>query len=127
MVYGSRFIGKPHRVMFFWHQVANNTLNLFSNMLTNLNLTDMKVCYKVFVRDVIDQIKIKSPRFGVEPELRLKLPACDYTIKNYGSTRQVFLIPGRTYEEGKKIGWKDAVWLLCRLFVSVLWIRSSIL
>ena len=73
VVYGSRFIGEPHRVMYFWHQVANNFLNLLSNMLTNLNLTDMEACYKVFVRDVIDQIKIKSPRFGVEPEMTAKI------------------------------------------------------
>ena len=69
VVFGSRFIGEPHRVMYFWHQMANNILTGLSNMLTNLNLTDMEVCYKVMTRPVFEQIKIKSPRFGVEPEL----------------------------------------------------------
>ena len=73
VVFGSRFIGKPRRVMYFWHQLANNILTTISNMLTNLNLTDMEVCYKVFTRDVIDPFKIKSPRFGVEPEITAKV------------------------------------------------------
>ncbi|MGP8154509.1 MAG: glycosyltransferase family 2 protein [Smithella sp.] len=109
VVYGSRFIGEPHRVMFFWHQVANNTLNLFSNMLTNLNLTDMEVCYKVFVRDVIDQIKIKSPRFGVEPEITAKVARLRLYDKKLRVYETGISYSGRTYEEGKKIGWKDAV------------------
>ena len=73
VVYGSRFIGEPHRVMYFWHQFANNILTMLSNMLTNLNLTDMEVCYKVFRRKVVDQIKIKSPWFGVELEITAKV------------------------------------------------------
>jgi glycosyltransferase involved in cell wall biosynthesis len=73
VVFGSRFIGEPHRVLYFWHQLANNILTTLSNMLTNLNLTDMEVCYKVFRREVIDRIKIKSPRFGVEPEITAKV------------------------------------------------------
>jgi glycosyltransferase involved in cell wall biosynthesis len=109
VVYGSRFIGEPHRVMYFWHQVANNVLNLFSNMLTNLNLTDMEVCYKVFVRDVVDQIKIKSPRFGVEPEITAKIARMRLNGKRVRVYETGISYAGRTYEEGKKIGWKDAV------------------
>ena len=109
VVFGSRFIGEPHRVMYFWHQIANNILNLFSNMLTNLNLTDMEVCYKVFVRDVIDQIKIKSSRFGVEPELTAKIARMRLNGKRVRVYETGISYAGRTYEEGKKIGWKDAV------------------
>lgn len=109
VVFGSRFIGEPHRVMYFWHQVANNVLTTASNMLTNLNLTDMEVCYKVFTRPVYTQIKIKSPRFGVEPELTAKVAR----IRIEGKRARVYEVgiayAGRTYEEGKKIGWKDAV------------------
>jgi glycosyltransferase involved in cell wall biosynthesis len=109
VVYGSRFIGEPHRVMYFWHQVANNVLNLLSNMLTNLNLTDMEVCYKVFVRDVIDQIKIKSPRFGVEPEITAKIARTRLNGKRVRVYETGISYAGRTYGEGKKIGWKDAI------------------
>jgi glycosyltransferase involved in cell wall biosynthesis len=109
VVFGSRFIGEPHRVMYFWHQVANNTLNLLSNMLTNLNLTDMEVCYKVFIRDVIDQINIKSPRFGVEPEITAKIARMRLNGKRVRVYETGISYAGRTYEEGKKIGWKDAV------------------
>jgi glycosyltransferase involved in cell wall biosynthesis len=109
VVYGSRFIGEPHRVMYFWHQIANNMLNLLSNMLTNLNLTDMEVCYKVFVRDVIDQIKIKSPRFGVEPEITAKIARMRLNGKRVRVYETGISYAGRTYEEGKKINWKDAI------------------
>ncbi|MFA5321616.1 MAG: glycosyltransferase family 2 protein [Smithella sp.] len=109
VVFGSRFIGEPHRVMYFWHQVANNVLNLLSNMLTNLNLTDMEVCYKVFVRDVIDQIKIKSPRFGVEPEITAKIARMRLNGKRLRVYETGISYSGRTYEEGKKINWKDAI------------------
>jgi glycosyltransferase involved in cell wall biosynthesis len=109
VVFGSRFIGEPHRVMYFWHQIANNILNLLSNMLTNLNLTDMQVCYKVFVRDGIDQIKIKSPRFGVEPEITAKIARMRLNGKRVRVYETGISYAGRTYEEGKKIGWKDAV------------------
>jgi glycosyltransferase involved in cell wall biosynthesis len=109
VVFGSRFIGEPHRVMYFWHQIANNILNLLSNMLTNLNLTDMEVCYKVFVRDVIDQIKIKSPRFGVEPEMTAKIARMRLNGKRLRVYETGISYAGRTYEEGKKIGWKDAL------------------
>jgi glycosyltransferase involved in cell wall biosynthesis len=109
VVFGSRFIGEPHRVMYFWHQVANNALNLLSNMFTNLNLTDMEVCYKVFVRDVVDQIKIKSPRFGVEPEITAKVARMRLNGRRLRVYETGISYSGRTYEEGKKIGWKDAV------------------
>jgi hypothetical protein len=109
VVYGSRFIGEPHRVMYFWHQLANNILTTISNMLTNLNLTDMEVCYKVFTRNVIDQIKIKSPRFGVEPEITAKIARLRVNGKRIRVYETGISYAGRTYEEGKKIGWKDAV------------------
>ena len=115
-VFGSRFIGEPHRVMYFWHQVANKMLTLLSNIVTNLNLTDMEVCYKVFTRDVYSQIKIKSPRFGVEPELTAKVAKMrigEGGRRIVGRRVRVYEVgvaySGRTFEEGKKIGWKDAV------------------
>jgi glycosyltransferase involved in cell wall biosynthesis len=109
VVFGSRFIGEPHRVMYFWHQMANNILTWMSNMLTNLNLTDMEVCYKVFTRPVFEQIKIKSPRFGVEPELTAKVARLRINGKKARVYETGVAYAGRTYEEGKKIGWKDAV------------------
>jgi len=115
-VFGSRFIGEPHRVMYFWHQIANNMLTWLSNALTNLNLTDMEVCYKVFTREVYSKIKIKSPRFGVEPELTAKVSKMrigEGGRRARGRRVRVYEVgvayAGRTYEEGKKIGWKDAV------------------
>lgn len=109
VVYGSRFIGEPHRVMYFWHQVANNILTTISNMLTNLNLTDMEVCYKVFRRDVADRLQIRSPRFGVEPEITAKIARMRLNGKRLRVYETGIAYAGRTYEEGKKIGWKDAV------------------
>lgn len=109
VVFGSRFIGEPHRVMYFWHQLANNILTTLSNMLTNLNLTDMEVCYKVFKREVVDQIEIKSPRFGVEPELTAKVARLRLNGKRVRVYETGISYAGRTYEEGKKIGWKDAL------------------
>ena len=109
VVFGSRFIGEPHRVMYFWHQLANNILTTLSNMLTNLNLTDIEVCYKVFKREVIDQIKIKSPRFGVEPEVTAKVARLRLNGRRVRVYETGISYAGRTYEEGKKIGWKDAV------------------
>ena len=115
-VFGSRFIGEPHRVMYFWHQIANNMLTWLSNALTNLNLTDMEVCYKVFTREVYAKIRIKSPRFGVEPELTAKVSKLrigEGGRRKRGRRVRVYEVgvayAGRTYEEGKKIGWKDAV------------------
>jgi glycosyltransferase involved in cell wall biosynthesis len=104
VVYGSRFLGGPHRVLFFWHSVANRILTLFSNMLNNLNLTDMETCYKVFRREVLQSIELKQNRFGFEPEITAKVARL---------RARVYEVPiayhGRTYEEGKKIGLKDAV------------------
>ena len=109
VVYGSRFIGEPHRVMYFWHQVANNILTTISNMLTNLNLTDMEVCYKVLTREVVNQLKLKSPRFGVEPEITAKIARMRLNGKRLRVYETGISYAGRTYEEGKKINWKDAV------------------
>jgi len=104
VVYGSRFLGGPHRVLYFWHYCGNKLLTLLSNMFNNLNLTDMEVCYKVFTREVLERITITSDRFGVEPEL---------TAKAARLRVRIYEVPvsyhGRTYQEGKKIGWKDAV------------------
>jgi glycosyltransferase involved in cell wall biosynthesis len=108
VVYGSRFIGETHRVLYFWHYVANKMLTLLSNMFTNLNLTDMETCYKVFRREVLQGITLKSNRFGFEPEITAKIAR-----KRAGQPSwRIYEIPisysGRTYEEGKKIGLKDA-------------------
>jgi glycosyltransferase involved in cell wall biosynthesis len=108
VVYGSRFIGESHRVLYFWHMVANKMLTTLSNMFTNLNLTDMETCYKVFKREVIQGVKLKSNRFGFEPEVTAKIAR-----KRKGRPPwRVYEVPisysGRTYEEGKKIGLKDA-------------------
>jgi glycosyltransferase involved in cell wall biosynthesis len=108
VVFGSRFIGESHRVLYFWHSVANKALTTLSNMFTNLNLTDMETCYKVFRREVIQGVTLKSDRFGFEPEVTAKIAR-----KRKGQRPwRVYEIPisysGRTYEEGKKIGLKDA-------------------
>ena len=113
VVYGSRFIGETHRVLYFWHSLANKFLTLLSNMFTNLNLTDMEVCYKVFRREVIQGIELKSDRFGFEPEVTAKVARFTFPPDN-GQPPQpcrIYEIPvsyhGRTYREGKKIGLKD--------------------
>jgi glycosyltransferase involved in cell wall biosynthesis len=113
VVYGSRFIGETHRVLYFWHSLANKGLTLLSNMFTNLNLTDMEVCYKVFRREVIQGIKLKSDRFGFEPEVTAKIARFEFPSEGGRAARpcRVYEIPvsyhGRTYREGKKIGIKD--------------------
>lgn len=105
VVFGSRFLGGgPHRVVFFWHMLGNKLLTLLSNMTTNLNLTDMECCYKIFRKEVLDQIKVEENRFGVEPELTAKVAKLGVRIYEVGISYY-----GRTYEEGKKIGWKDGV------------------
>ena len=105
VVYGSRFSGgESHRVLYFWHSVGNRLLTLLSNMLTNLNLTDMEVCYKVFRREVVQSITIEEDRFGFEPEITAKVARKGYRIYEVGIS-----YAGRTYEEGKKIGWRDGV------------------
>ena len=116
VVYGSRFLGSgPHRVLYFWHSVANWTLTLISNCLTNINLTDMETCYKVFRREVIQSISLQEDRFGFEPEITVKIAKRKLRIYEVGIS-----YAGRTYEEGKKIGWKDGVWALwCLLKYSI--------
>ena len=105
VVFGSRFAGgEAHRVVYFWHMVGNKFLTLLSNMCTNLNLTDMETCYKVFKREVIQQIKIEENRFGFEPEITAKVAKLDVVIYEVGISYY-----GRTYKEGKKIGWRDGV------------------
>jgi glycosyltransferase involved in cell wall biosynthesis len=104
VVYGSRFVGsKPHRILFFWHTVGNKFLTFLSNMFTNLNLTDMETCYKLFRSDIIKNLKLKEKRFGFEPEVTSKMARIP-KIRIYEVGISYY---GRTYEEGKKIGWKD--------------------
>jgi glycosyltransferase involved in cell wall biosynthesis len=112
VVYGSRFLGGgPHRVLYFWHSVGNWLLTLLSNCLTNINLSDMETCYKVFRREIIQSIPIEEDRFGFEPEITVKVAKRRLRIYEVGISYQ-----GRTYEEGKKIGWKDGVRALWCLF-----------
>ena len=108
VVYGSRFIGnRPHRVLYFWHRMGNGLLTLMSNMFTNLNLTDMETGYKAFRREVIQSIEIEENRFGFEPEITAKIARGKYRIYEVGIGYF-----GRTYDEGKKIGWKDGMWAI---------------
>ena len=113
VVYGSRFIGGgEHRVLYFWHYVGNRFLTLLSNMFTNLNLTDMETCYKVFRSDLIKGIRLEQDRFGFEPEITAKVARTGCRIYEVGISYS-----GRTYEEGKKIGWKDgvqAIWCIIK-------------
>lgn len=105
VVYGSRFLGSgPHRVLYFWHFVGNSILTVISNALTNINLSDMETCYKVFRREVIQSIPIEENRFGFEPEITVKIAKRRLRVYEVGISYS-----GRTYEEGKKIGWKDGV------------------
>jgi len=105
VVYGSRFVGSDaHRVLYFWHMVGNRLLTLLSNMLTNLNLTDMETCYKMFRREVVQDIVIEESRFGVEPELTAKLARRGCVFYEVGVSYS-----GRSYREGKKIGWRDGL------------------
>jgi glycosyltransferase involved in cell wall biosynthesis len=105
VVFGSRFLsGRPHRVLYFWHSLGNRFLTLMSNMFTDLNLTDMETCYKCFRREVIQAIDIEEDRFGFEPEITAKLAKLRLRIYEVGISYS-----GRTYDEGKKIGWRDGV------------------
>ena len=105
VVYGSRFMGgEAHRVLYYWHSVGNAFLTMLSNFFTNLNLTDMETCYKVFKREVIQSVGIKENRFGFEPEVTAKISRMNLRIYEVGISYS-----GRTYQEGKKIGWKDGV------------------
>lgn len=114
VVYGSRFLGGPHRVLYFWHYAGNKFLTLMSNALSNINLTDMSTCYKVFKKDILKNISFKSKRFGFDPE---------FTIKVAKKGFRIYEVPvsysGRTYSEGKKITWKDGI---CVFFV-MFWFR----
>lgn len=118
VVYGSRFIGSDnHRVLYFWHSVGNRVLSLVSNMCTNLNMTDIETCYKVFRRDVLHEITLREDRFGFEPEVTAKIAH----FRENGEPLRIYEVGisyhGRTYEEGKKIGWRDgfrALWCILR-------------
>ena len=113
VVYGSRFVGaEPHRVLFYWHSVGNRFLTLFSNMLTNLNLTDMETCYKAFNAKILKLIAIEEKRFGFEPEFTAKIAKQKFRVFEVGISYY-----GRTYAEGKKITWKDgivAIWCIIK-------------
>jgi glycosyltransferase involved in cell wall biosynthesis len=114
VVYGSRFMGgNPHRILFYWHSIGNKWLTSLSNMFTNLNLTDMETCYKMFRREIIQGLSLKEKRFGFEPEVTAKVSRVP-KIRIYEVGISYY---GRTYEEGKKIGWKDgfrAIWCILK-------------
>jgi len=124
VVYGSRFLGgRPHRVLYFWHSIGNRVLTLISNCLTDINLTDMETCYKAFRREVIQSIKLEEDRFGFEPEITVKVAKRRLRIYEVGISYW-----GRTYEEGKKIGWKDgfrALWCLLKYSVTEKSVRAT--
>ncbi len=113
VVFGSRFQGgRPHRVVYYWHRLGNSFLTTLSNMFTNINLTDMETCYKAFRREIIQSINIKEKRFGFEPEITAKVAKTNCRIYEVGISYY-----GRTYQEGKKIGWKDgvrAIWCIIK-------------
>lgn len=119
-VFGSRFMsGSPHRVLYFWHSVGNALLTTLSNAFTNLNLTDMETCYKMFRREVIQSIDLRENRFGFEPEITAKVAKGGWRVYEVGIS-----YAGRTYEEGKKIGWRDGLHALrCIVLYSRLWDR----
>jgi hypothetical protein len=114
VVYGSRFIGgNPHRILFFWHTIGNKMLTFLSNMFTNLNLTDMETCYKLFRRETIQSLPLKEKRFGFEPEVTARISR----IPNIRIYEVGISYYGRTYAEGKKINWKDgfrAIWCILK-------------
>ncbi len=118
VVYGSRFMGgQPHRVLYFWHSMGNWLLTLLSNMVSDLNLTDMETCYKAFRREVIQAIPLEQDRFGFEPEITIKVARRRLRVYEVGISYY-----GRTYEEGKKIGWKDgvkALWCIAKYGLTV--------
>jgi glycosyltransferase involved in cell wall biosynthesis len=114
VVYGSRFMGSnPHRILFFWHTIGNRWLTFFSNMFSNMNLTDMETCYKLFERNLIQSLNLREKRFGFEPEVTAKISR----VPNLRLYEVGISYYGRTYEEGKKIGWKDgfrAIWCILK-------------
>ncbi len=121
VVFGSRFLGSDaHRVVYFWHMVGNQFLTLLSNMFTNLNLTDMETCYKLFRREVVQAINIKENRFGFEPEITAKVARGGYVVYEVGISYY-----GRTYKEGKKIGWRDGFRALYCILKYNLWAKRE--
>jgi glycosyltransferase involved in cell wall biosynthesis len=124
VVYGSRFTATPsRRVLFFWHSVGNRLLTLASNISTNLNLTDMETCFKVFRREVLEQLDLRENRFGIEPEITGKVAAAGWRVYEVGITYH-----GRTYAEGKKVGWRDgfrALWCIVRYSPALVRRRSG--
>lgn len=122
IVYGSRFIGgKPHRILFYWHSIGNIFLTNLSNMFTNLNLTDMETCYKLFRTDIIQGLNLKENRFGFEPEVTAKVSR----IKNIRIYEVGISYYGRTFEDGKKIGWKDGVRAIYSILKYNIWDKKS--
>lgn len=120
VLFGSRFMGgQPHRVIYFWHMVGNRFLTLLSNMFTNINLTDMETCYKMFRAEVIKSINIEENRFGFEPEITAKIAHGNYRIYEVGISYY-----GRTYGEGKKIGWKDGIKAMYAILKYNIWNRE---
>ena len=120
VVFGSRFqSGRPHRVVYFWHRIGNGVLTLMSNFFTDLNLSDMETCYKAFRREVIQSINIRENRFGFEPEVTAKIAKMDLRIYEVGISYY-----GRTYDEGKKIGWKDGVRAIYCILKYNLWAKQ---
>lgn len=118
VVYGSRFIGgQPHRILFFWHSIGNKMLTFLSNMFTNLNITDMETCYKMWKADIIKDLKLKEKRFGFEPEVTAKMSRVP-GVRIYEVGISYY---GRTYEEGKKINWKDGVRAIYCIFKYNIW------
>lgn len=121
VVFGSRFMGgAPHRVVYFWHMMGNRFLTLLSNMFTNINLTDMETCYKMFRKDVLDTITLEEQRFGFEPEITAKLAQGGWRIYEVGISYY-----GRTYAEGKKIGWRDGLRAIYAIVKYNTWARSQ--
>ncbi|RLD46090.1 MAG: glycosyltransferase family 2 protein [Bacteroidetes bacterium] len=122
VVYGSRFMGsKPHRILFFWHSIGNKFLTFTSNAFTNLNLTDMETCYKLFRTDIIQNINLKENRFGFEPEITAKISR----IKNIRIYEVGISYYGRTFEEGKKIGWKDGIRAIYSILKYNIWSKKA--
>lgn len=120
VVFGSRFMGgRPHRVVYFWHMLGNRFLTILSNVFTNINLTDMETCYKMFRAEVIKSINIKENRFGFEPEITAKIARGNYRIYEVGISYY-----GRTYDEGKKIGWKDGIRAIYAILKYNIWNRE---
>ncbi len=120
VVFGSRFqSGRPHRVVYFWHRVGNGLLTLMSNLFTDLNLSDMETCYKAFRREIIQSVDIRENRFGFEPEVTAKISKLNIRIYEVGISYY-----GRTYDEGKKIGWKDGVRAVYCIFKYNLWAKT---